>query len=406
MNEEQRLNVLALVLLWLAGVSLRITILAVPPVLPQIHADLQLSEKAVGALSGLPVLMLALGAVFGSLLLARMGSLGALQAGLALTALAGALRGVGPDIVVLFAMTFAMGLGIAVMQPVMPTLVGQWFRARVGLATAVYINGLLVGEIVAVAFTRPVVLPALGGSWEASLAVWSVPVLLCGLAFLVAHRSGRIRVPETAPGTAVRWWPDWRDGAMWRAGLILGCLSSIYFASNAFLPQYLHRVLARPDLVGPVLTSLNAAQVPASLLLFVWADRFVARRGVYVVMGALSAVSVVGILTTTSGLWIGVWAGAIGFLTSFTLILTLSLPPLFAPAGDVHRFAAAMLAIGYGVAFILPVVSGALWDLTGVPALAFAPIGAAGAVMAALAFTLRPPLGAHRRQPRRAAGAA
>src|SRR5680860_147419 len=121
------MNKWALFLLWLAGINLRITVLAVPPVIPFIHDDLALSEKAVGALGGLPVLVFGIGALFGSLLLARTGVIKALIAGLAITGVAGALRGVGPDVTILFAMTGLMGLGIAIMQPAMPTLVAHWF---------------------------------------------------------------------------------------------------------------------------------------------------------------------------------------------------------------------------------------------------------------------------------------
>jgi CP family cyanate transporter-like MFS transporter len=39
-----------LVMLWLAGLGLRITLLAVPTVLPLIHRDLALSESAVALL--------------------------------------------------------------------------------------------------------------------------------------------------------------------------------------------------------------------------------------------------------------------------------------------------------------------------------------------------------------------
>ena len=49
----------ALLLLWLAGVALRLTILAVPPVIPLIHDDLHLSETQVGILSGLPMVLFA-----------------------------------------------------------------------------------------------------------------------------------------------------------------------------------------------------------------------------------------------------------------------------------------------------------------------------------------------------------
>jgi CP family cyanate transporter-like MFS transporter len=48
-----------LALLWLAGLGLRVTMLALPPVLPLIHRDLGSSESGVAILSNLPVLMLA-----------------------------------------------------------------------------------------------------------------------------------------------------------------------------------------------------------------------------------------------------------------------------------------------------------------------------------------------------------
>ena len=72
---------IALLLLWLAGNALRLTILAVPPVIPLIHDDLHMSATQVGILTGLPSLLLALAAVPGSLLIARTGVLAALTSG-------------------------------------------------------------------------------------------------------------------------------------------------------------------------------------------------------------------------------------------------------------------------------------------------------------------------------------
>src|SRR5690242_8000712 len=88
-------------LLWLAGNSLRLTMLAVPPLLPTIHRALRFDETLVGALTSLPVLLLAVAAVPGSLLIARIGPRRALLAGFSLVALAGALRGVGSAVPVL-----------------------------------------------------------------------------------------------------------------------------------------------------------------------------------------------------------------------------------------------------------------------------------------------------------------
>jgi CP family cyanate transporter-like MFS transporter len=50
---------LCVLLLWLAGNGLRITILAVPPVIPLIRADLGMTETMVGILTGLPPVLFA-----------------------------------------------------------------------------------------------------------------------------------------------------------------------------------------------------------------------------------------------------------------------------------------------------------------------------------------------------------
>lgn len=228
----------ALFLLWITGTSLRITMLAVPPVLPHIRQDLHLSEKAIGLLSGLPVVVLAFGAISGSILMSRLGPYRALVLGLLVTAAAGALRGFGPDVAMLFIMTFVMGLGIAVMQPALPTLVSHWFFDRAGLATAVYINGLFVGETLSAALTIPIILPLTGGRWEWSFVVWSAPVLFNAMIFVVMTRTGALNARSFGTGhTSHGWWPDWGDGRIWQTGFILGCAATIYFTANAFLPD-------------------------------------------------------------------------------------------------------------------------------------------------------------------------
>ena len=64
----------ALVLLWLAGGSLRLTILVLAPLLPLIHRDLGLNETAIGTLGSLPSLLFACAAIPGALLIARVGA--------------------------------------------------------------------------------------------------------------------------------------------------------------------------------------------------------------------------------------------------------------------------------------------------------------------------------------------
>ena len=94
---------------------------------------------------------------------------------------ASGLRGAVLDVLVLYAATIVMSAGIAIMQPALPPLVRQWMPQRVSFGTAVYTNGLLVGETLGVMLTIPLVLPLVDGSWRAGFAVWGIPLLVTAI---------------------------------------------------------------------------------------------------------------------------------------------------------------------------------------------------------------------------------
>jgi CP family cyanate transporter-like MFS transporter len=373
-------------LLWLAGVGLRLTVLAVPPVIPQIHDGLHLSETEVGILTGIPQVLFAAAAVAGSLLIARFGALPTLIAGLAVNALASALRGAVLHIAPLYLATIVMAFGVAIMQPALAPLTRQWLPDRVGFATAVYSNGLLAGEILPVALTLPLVLPLVGGSWRLGFVAWAVPTALIAIA-IAALAPRRADPIESSAANGRRWWPNWRDPLIWRVGLMFGTITSMYFSSNAFIPDYLTHA-GRADLISAALTALNIGQLPASLLLLAVVGRLERHVWPYVLAGVLCLAGVLGIVFAP-GDWILVAAALLGFSAGASFVLMLALPPLLSAPDDVHRLSAAMFTIGYGCAVIVPIISGLAWDLTGRAALAFAPIAVCPLVLMALAPTIR-----------------
>jgi MFS transporter, CP family, cyanate transporter len=372
-----------LVVLWLAGADLRLTLLALPPLLPLIHRDLKLDETAIGALTGLPVLLLGLMAIPGSLLIVRIGARRALISGLLLIATASALRGVGPSAAVLFGMTVLMGVGVAVIQPALPSLVSIWFAGEVGLATAVYANGLVISEILSASLTIPLVLPLVGGSWALSFVVWSVPVYLT--AALIAAATPH--VPRDSGSRRADWWPDWRDARTWQIGLLNGGAGIMYFGANAFVPDYLEAI-GRGELVETCLTFLNAGQLPASVLLMFLARRLSGRKAPLIAVSLLSFIGIAGILTPTAET-MALGAGIIGFCAAFFLVSSLALPPLLAAPGDVHRLSAGAFTVGYTASFLMPLLGGIAWDVTHNPATAFAPVGIGAATVLLMAITLR-----------------
>jgi CP family cyanate transporter-like MFS transporter len=373
-----------LLLLWLGGIDIRLTLLAVPPLIPLIHRDLNLDEKSVGALVSLPVLLFATAAVPGSLLIARLGVRGALVIGLGVAALFGATRGLGPSVPVLFASTFLMGLGVAVSQPAFPALVREWFPRRIAVATAVYSNGILIGETLPTALTTPVgVLPLAHGDWRWALASWSV--LVIGTAVAIGL-SAPARGPK--PATPARWWPSWLEGPTILIGVVMGMASAVYFATNAYIPDFLDQT-GRHDLISPTLAIFNGAQLLTAPTVAL-GDRLLTGRLGFIGSAALMAVAQVGIVVTP-GAGVLVWAFLLGFAAALAFIVVLTLPPRLAAAGDVHRMSAGVFTFQYAIAFIVPLIAGAIWDATGRAVLAFVPGILAAVVMGGLALRLRIP---------------
>jgi MFS family permease len=205
---------------------MRMTLLVMPPVIPQLHDELHMSETQVGLLIGLPLAMLAVAAIPGSLLIARVGATLAVTLGMTIAALGGAARAAAIDVWTLYAAAIVSGFGIAIMQPGMPTLVREWLPSRLALGTIGYSSGMLMGAMFPAVFTIAIILPAVGGSWRLDVVLWAIPALLIAPVFLLVSPKIPEDVDKQAAGGAA-------DGG--RSGKILwsGCSALLLRATTA-----------------------------------------------------------------------------------------------------------------------------------------------------------------------------
>ena len=359
--------------LWLAGAAMRIPLLVVPPVIPLIHDDLRMTETQVGALMGMPLVMFALAAIPGSLLIARLGAVRVAFLGLLVAAIGSAARGFAIDVWTLYAATIIAGGGISILQPAMPTLARMWAPVRTWFATTAYTNGMLVGATIGSATTIPLVLPLVGGNWRSDLLFWSVPIFAAALLFAGAV----LRSPRpVSTGLPPRWWPDWKSPHLWLLGLTLGVNNAQFFAANAFVPDFLTST-GRAGLIAQTIGWLNGSQLLASVVLLVLAERMQRKKWPYTFFGPLTVVGVIGIVAG-DGIWIVLSAALLGFAASITFVVSFGLPAIVSPPGEVHRVAGGMFTISYTIAVITPILCGGLWDITGVPWTAFVPIALCG----------------------------
>lgn len=384
-----------LALLWFTGLYLRLPILVAPPLAPLIGAELNLNQKEMGALTTLPVLMLALGALPGSFAIARLGAPRTVALALVLVAAGSAGRGLAPPVLLLFAATVLLGLGVAVMQPALPVLVARWLPARLALGSAVYMNGMLMGEFIGAGLTLPWVMPLLDGDWRWTLVAWSVPAVAPAVVVTMI----RIRARESAPtGVPVAWHPPWRDGRLWRLGILLGAASAGFFGTNAYLGGILEG-RGQGARLEQALFWFNLAQVAGSLLMLALASRLAGRRWPVPAVAAGVVLGLAGIGFGGDAVFLPALV-LLGLSTCLQLILMVSLVPQLVGPDDAGPLAAGMFAVGYLLGFVVPLGGGVLADVTGDPLKALVPLGVLA--LAALALAVSTALG-HGWQPSQSA---
>lgn len=263
--------------------------------------------------------------------------------------------------------TAAVGAGIAITQPALSVLGRKWLPSKIGLGTAVYSNGLVLGCVFPVMMTLPLIMPLVNGRWQLDLVVWSAPVLLT-LIFVVIF-SHADPGEEAAANASIGFFPTLNIGLVLRIGLIFGANNCTYFGTNAFLPPYLVAT-GHPELVTAALTAYNFVQLAGSLLVLVFAKRIERRRWPYLATGVGLLVCLAW-LASSNGEQTVAAATALGFFSGITLAIGLMLPPLLSKRSEVARVAAAMFTTSYSVAMTGALAGGALWDFLGHPRFAF-----------------------------------
>lgn len=380
------------ILLWLVGLYFRLPVFAASALAPRISQDLGLSDAAIGALTTLPMLMLAIGALPAGRVVSRLGARTTILLGLLLVAFASAGRGFAPDIGLLLLATALMGLGIVGMQTAAPSLVQDWTPSRIALGSAVYLNGMVTGEFVGAGLTLPAIVPLAGalpvdvplagGDWRMSFILWSIPAVV--VAALIAMPKPRRWAPTEA-GTAesaATARPTWRSARMWRIGLMLGSSISTFFAINAYMGAILEERgnLASLDIA---LALFNLAGLVGSMAMLRLVNTWVGRRRPLAGAFVVSALGLLGFLGLSGPASIAMAVIAcFGAVTQ--LVLLLSLLPRLASGEALNGLVAGVYAIGYATGFLVPMAGGALAELVGTSLLGPAPAG----VLALVALVL------------------
>ncbi|MFI0474059.1 MFS transporter [Halomonas sp. HMF6819] len=339
--------------LLIVAVNLRPSMAALGPLLDLIQHDTGLTSSSAGLLTTLPVLAMGLCALTGAMLHRRFGAYHGVTLGLAMIGAACGARWWLNETNGLIVTAALGGAGIAFVQALLPGYIRDQFPNRVGLLMGLYTTGIMGGAAIAAMTASPI---ADATSWNGALALWSLPTLVAGLAWVMIAQSA----PQPNTPSAMRL--PLRSPRAWLLTLFFGLGTSAYTLVLAWLPPFYMELGWNASQSGLLLGVLTIAEVIAGLCLSVMITRFTDRRpllyGVLIVL--LAGLATLLIAPTTLAIAAAVLLGiGIGTLFPLSLIITMD---------HTHdaRSASAWMALvqggGYMIASLMPLLAGMLRD--------------------------------------------
>lgn len=346
-----RLTLITLVAV--VGFNLRSVILGVPPVLPAIRDDLQLSFTATGALTALPVLCLGAAAIPGAFLVNRFGAPSIVGAGALGLGVAALLRLAPPVPAALYAFSALMALCAALAQPAMVSAILAWFPNTVQRVSAIFAVALGLGGLGGA--TLSVHLQVLGG-WRGTFVFWGALALAAGLLWVAGTpgSDGRQQAAGTLSDVV-------RQRGVWHVAAMFGIQSFVFYGSTSWIPFELRSY--GPGYLSAVLLLLNLVGIALGLVLVALPWPWATARRFYVLAGVLMTAGSGAFALGLGGAWF--WVLPLGIGTAMTFMGATAMPALLARSrGQVAAYAAVVLTLGYAISFAGPLLGGVLLDHT------------------------------------------
>lgn len=339
----------------LAGLNMRPFLTSLSPLLGQLRQVMELSSLAASLLPAIPMMMMGAVALAGASLMQRFPLQRLLIAGLALLFVALMARSsIQTDRELVISALFA-GLGVGVVQMVMPGLIRQRFAKHSAAITGLWAGALMGGGGLGAALS-----PWLSAhfGWESALSGWAFPAILAMALWLTVHVPAAQNVEKiTLPAL-------WRKPRAWSLALSFGLVNGGYATCVAWLPDAYHHLGWSAQAGGSLLGAMILCQVAGALLMPLLA-RKADRRPQLIISLVCQLVGMCGFLfAPLLAPWL--WAAIAGFGlgAAFPLAMVLALDHLPHPQAGA-RLVAFMQGAGFIIAGCMPFIAGQLQALTG-----------------------------------------
>ena len=339
----------------LIAANLRAPITSIGPVLAQVIETFQLSASQAGMLTTLPLLAFAIASPLATALAKKQGIEISLFIALLLIAVGLSSRIIDSTLI-LYIGTAVIGVGIAIGNVLLPSLIKRDFPHRVAVMTSIYVlaMGIFSGSysalIIPLAAYKDI-------GWQVALASFGLITLVTIFIWLpqLKHHSR----PSKALTQASSKGKIWHHALAWHITLCLGLNSFFTYIMIAWLPNILIEGGHNPEQAGVLHGVFQLATAVPGIVLIPLLAKLKDQRILALALALLGCFSSLGLLYLPSFAYL--WSISLGFCSGAIFILGITYISLRTHhSGQAASLSGMAQCVGYLLASIGPIFAGSL----------------------------------------------
>lgn len=350
--------------IFLIALNLRPAVTSIGPLLDTIRNDLHLTNSEVSLLTAIPVICMGLFAPLAVHWLNKFGQRKGISILIIIIGGMTLLRTWFYDYISLLITAFIIGIAIAIIGPIISSLIKEKFPTRMASAIGIYSLGMGAGATLSAGLTG-VIYVIVSERWEIALSIWSALALLAYVVWILSIKDAKVVKEPVEMDEPVVFRSPWSNTRAWLILLFFGFQASLFFSLTTWLGSAAGELGFNVIEAGTVISVLTIAQIAGNIFIPLLLEKFPNRSFWIYFSLTLGTVGLVLLLMNSTLL---IWPASVflGLTLGGLFPLALLLPlDETTDAREANAWTAMVQTGGFIMGGLTPLAIGILYDITG-----------------------------------------
>ncbi|MCR8854926.1 MFS transporter [Lysinibacillus fusiformis] len=355
--------ILVVMSIFFVALNMRPAVTGIGPLFNVLMTSLQVSNTSMSFLTSIPVFCMGLFAPIAVPFQRKLGTKLAIVLLMVILIFANGLRFFEESYLLLVVTSFAAGLAIAMIGPILNAFIKKKFPQRFTIVIGIYSFGIGVGATLSAALTVSFY-QYFDNQWTVALGMWALLAIIALIlwSWAIPKEQGADG-EELAKNEPAR--NPWVTGRAWSILLYFGLQTSLFFSMMSWLTPLLQDKGMTLKEASMMLTFMSIVQMIGNIAVPMLMEKWTNRLAWAVALGCLGLIGFT-LLWLLSGIYLWLAVFIIGIVLSGLFPIGLLLP-LDEARNDqeANSWSSMVFSGGFMLSAIIPVLIGVCYDMTG-----------------------------------------